>query len=113
VRFLLTCALAVLAACPGFPPAGPPPGPLQAPAVEAARRQFPTATAETLEAGRQAFLQHCNKCHKFPALGAYEDTQWRSIVPRMAGKSGLDTASGERVLQFVLAARGSSISSKP
>jgi len=103
-------ALAILglAACPGFPKAGPPPGPLTLQGVQVAQTRFPTATAESLESGRQLFLQHCNECHKFPALGAYSDEQWQRIVPRMAGKAQLSPAQGGAILTFILASRAQS-----
>jgi len=95
----------LLAGCPAFPKAGPPPGPLSLQAVQVAQTRYPTATAESLESGRQLFLQHCNQCHKFPALGEYSDADWQRIVPRMAGKAQLAPADGDKILTFILASR--------
>jgi cytochrome c5 len=100
----LVLVIAVVAGC-GYPKAGPPPGPLAASAVTAAQVRWPTATAASLEQGRQIFLHRCNECHKHPALGAYSDAQWEKIMPRMGGKANLAPAETEQVLQFVLAAR--------
>ena len=97
--------LCIIAAC-GYPKAGPPPAALHPAAIEAARAKFPTATAESLEQGRQDFLGHCNKCHGYPALGAYSEPQWIKIVPRMGDKAGLIPSQSDQVLQFIVAARG-------
>jgi cytochrome c5 len=102
----------LLAGCPSFPKAGPPPGPLSLQAVQVAQTKYPTATAESLESGRQLFLQHCNQCHKFPALGAYSDADWQRIVPRMAGKAQLSPADGDKILTFILSSRAYSSSAR-
>jgi len=68
---------------------------------------FPTATAETLETGRQTFLGKCNRCHKYPAIGAWTEAQWKQILPVMGGKAQLTAAATEQTLQFVLVARAS------
>jgi len=104
LRMLRPFVLVLAVAACGYPKPGPPPGRLGTPAIEAARLRFPTSTADSLEQGRQVFLQHCNRCHKYPALGAYSDSQWAKIIPRMSGKATLNTAQNEQVLQFVLAA---------
>src|SRR5262245_24078470 len=102
-----------VAGCPGFPKAGPPPGPLSLQAVQVAQVRFPTATAASLESGRQLFLQHCNACHKFPALGEYSDEQWGKIIPRMAAKAELSLADGRAILTFIQAARAASPMTAP
>jgi cytochrome c5 len=107
-------AIAIWAAgCPGFPKSGPPPGPLSLQAVQVAQVRFPTATAASLESGRQLFLHHCNACHKFPALGEYSDERWQRIVPRMAAKAKLSPADGDAILTFIQAARTASPMTAP
>ena len=74
-------------------------------AVTAAQTRFPSATAESLEAGRESFLAHCKACHDFPSLAAYSDDDWKRIIPKMARNAKLSPADGDAILTFVLAAR--------
>lgn len=89
----------------GYPKAGTAPGPISPTMLQNATSRWPSATADSLEHGRQLFLAHCNECHDYPDRTAYNDADWQRIIPRMGKKAHLDPADTELVLQFVQTAR--------
>ncbi|WP_437895467.1 hypothetical protein [Sorangium sp. So ce124] len=104
-RLGLLVVLAVLAGC-GFPKTGAAPGPVSPAAVRVAQAKWPDSSAESLSAGRDLFIAGCNGCHGYPELEATPEAQWPGTMKRMGPQSGFDEAQTERVLRFVLAARG-------
>lgn len=111
-RFVIGAAFATLSACgAGYPPAGAAPEPLTAASIDAAHARSSTDTAESLEQGRQLFVQHCNQCHQYADRAAFTEEQFRTIVPRMATKAHLSAADGELVLHFIIADKNRGASS--
>lgn len=70
------------------------PGPLGPAQVQAAKARWPGATAETLAAGRELFLEKCARCHGYPDATAYSQAEWPGLVERMAGNAGLSESEG-------------------
>lgn len=100
---LLSSALAAIGC--GFPAAGPVPPPLTVADVDTAKTHFPSATKESLDAGRDLFAARCNGCHNYPDVWKVDDAHWPEIIKRMGRKAGLDEAQSRSVLSFVLVAR--------
>ena len=97
-------AATLLAGC--YPKVGPAPGPVTPVALAAAQARDATLTAETVEQGRQVFLEHCDKCHGYAALEAVREAEWPSIVTRMSSRAGIKKPEEQKaLLAFVLAAR--------
>ncbi len=101
---LLFVILSSAAGC-GYPKSGAVPEALGPADVTAAKARWPDADESKLAAGRSLFVARCNACHGYPDIRAIDEARWPDIVARMGKKAGLDPASTEEVLQFVLTAR--------
>src|SRR5580704_3958294 len=88
-----------------YPKAGPPPVALSPSSVSWAGARWPGETANSLSAGRDLFLAHCNICHSYPDLSAIPDDRWPNILEKMGNKSHLSAQEKDAVLHFVLASR--------
>ena len=108
LAFALTLALS---GC--YPKVGAAPGPLASETMEIAKVKWADATPEALEQGRQAFLNHCSKCHGYPDVVAFPETKWPATAKRMASKSRLAEPEAENMTRFVLALRTAASLPKP
>jgi hypothetical protein len=88
-----------------YPKAGSAPTALSAGSVASASARWPGATAASLEAGRDAFIDHCNACHSYPDLAAIGDERWPGVLAKMGKKAHLTASETEEVLHFILASR--------
>lgn len=75
--------------------------PKQSDAVRGATK-FPGYTLADLQHGQMLFKQDCGKCHALPAPKSKTETQWRSIVPKMAKKAKVDSATEDSILKYVV-----------
>lgn len=96
-----------------YPATGAAPGPVAAPAAEAASSRWPDTTPDSLERGRQLLLANCNRCHGYPDLEKIDDSRWPAIVKRMGHKAHLPDADQELVLRFILVERSGGTSGGP
>jgi hypothetical protein len=81
------------------------PDPVSAADVSAAISKWPDATEASLTAGRDLFVEHCNKCHGYPAMTAVPDEKWPETIQAMGKKAHLGAEDEQNVLHFVLMAR--------
>ena len=54
--------------------------------------------------GRVLFVDHCAKCHAYPAVHAVPDEKWPQVMHSMAKKSHLGPDDEQKMLRFVLTA---------
>ena len=87
-----------------FPKAAALPAPVTAADVSAAMGRWPDATEGSLAAGRVLFVDHCAKCHAYPAVHAVPDEKWPQVMHSMAKKSHLGPDDEQKMLRFVLTA---------
>lgn len=73
--------------------------------VDAAKKRWPDASAESLEKGRATFQEKCKECHALPDPAAKTPEQWSKILIKMGKLAGLDDAGRESVERYVIAAR--------
>ena len=108
---LLALALVALAGC--FPKVGEAPGPVANETMEIAKAKWADATPEAVEQGRQAFLNHCSKCHGYPDVVAFPEAKWPATAKRMASKASLSAQDGENMTRFVVALRAAATRPAP
>jgi mono/diheme cytochrome c family protein len=59
---------------------------------------------ETLEAGRNVYLDRCTHCHSPQPVGEYAVSRWPTIIAEMAERSKLSTEQHRALLAYVMAA---------
>lgn len=74
---------------------------IEASDVERARAIFPTATAESLAAGRELFAKRCNTCHALPNPETRTHESWKRVVEEMSVRAMLNERRKELVLQYL------------
>ena len=77
--------------------------PTEADATRAATK-FPGTTLSDLSNGKLAYEANCAKCHNLKDPARYSEEKWRKVNPRMAKKAGVDAATEELILKYVLIA---------
>lgn len=70
--------------------------------VSTARAHYPTASLESLEAGRRAFVESCSGCHALPHPEKKKPNEWPQIVDEMAIEAKLDGVESELIAQFLV-----------
>jgi|SRR5215472_7781436 len=88
-------ATAALTACASLPR----PVPADVPTAQA---RYPTASLQSLQAGRQAFVENCSGCHSLPHPEKKSAKEWPQIVDEMAIEAKLDVAESELIAQFLV-----------
>lgn len=95
-------------------PPPPPPPPSDAPfgvappssaELAVAQKRWPTASEQSLNDGYKVFTGTCARCHKPKDIASRSEEQWQNALNRMIPKAKLTAEEGEKVTQFVLAAR--------
>lgn len=99
----LACALTVVACTESLP------RPTQA-EVELARNDWPDASLEQLNRGRQLYVQSCAGCHALALPSEHEPGEWTSIVQTMRREEEVELRDDEadlilRYLSAVAATR--------
>lgn len=61
----------------------------------------PTATLADLTDGKVLYVNNCGKCHFLYSPDSFTPTNWKTIVPGMAAKSGLSAAQTLLVTKYV------------
>jgi len=77
--------------------------PTEADATRAATK-FPGTTLSDLSNGKLAYEANCAKCHNLKDPARYSEEKWRKVNPPMAKKAGIDAATEELILKYVLTA---------
>ena len=90
--FLAACGTALKLAVPN-----------EADATRAAVK-FPGTTLADLNKGKAAYEANCAKCHGLKDPARYSEEKWRKVNPPMAKKAGIDAATEELILKYVLTA---------
>jgi cytochrome c5 len=70
--------------------------------VPTAQAHYPTATLQSLQAGRQAFVESCSGCHALPHPEKKRPNEWPQIVDEMAIEAKLNVAESELIAQFLV-----------
>jgi hypothetical protein len=65
--------------------------------------KFPGYTFSDLNRGKQIYVDHCNKCHRYKAPQTRDESRWDAIIPKMAKKAKLNGDEQELVLKYVVA----------
>jgi len=78
--------------------------PAESDATRAAAK-FPGTTLADLNKGKAAYDANCGKCHGLKDPVRYSEEKWKKVNPRMAKKAGVDAATEELILKYVLTAR--------
>ena len=85
----------VLSACASLPR----PVPADVPTAQA---YYPAASLQSLQAGRQAFVESCSGCHALPNPEKKSPNEWPQIVDEMAMEAKLDVTESELIAQFLV-----------
>lgn len=96
VRALLVLA-ALFSGCTGT--SGPP---LVTPAIVASARGE-KADLQTLNAGRNVFVNRCIECHVLPSINEHPASAWPGLVSKMSTRADLTKAEHEALLAYILA----------
>ncbi len=67
-----------------------------------ARAHYPTASLQSLEAGRRAFVANCSGCHALPRPEKKNPNEWPQIVDEMAIEAKLNGVESELIAQFLV-----------
>jgi cytochrome c5 len=106
-NYFYAATLIILASCSAakFVPAPP----TQADADRIASK-YPGITVEELNLGKQHYEAQCATCHGLKNPVKWNETQWKSIVPKMAEKANkkakkevVDNNMQESILKYVIA----------
>ena len=65
-------------------------------------KTFPGYTLNDLNLGKQIYVDHCNKCHRYKAPETRNETKWDKVIPKMAKKAKLDSTQQSLVLKYVV-----------
>lgn len=60
--------------------------------------------AVRLENGRQAYVEHCRRCHEGTPPGSTDPAYWRTMLPHMQRNSSLAAADEADLLNYLVAA---------
>lgn len=60
-----------------------------------------SASLADLQAGRSIFINDCGRCHSLYSPDSYSASNWKSIIPNMAGRAGLSTIQATQVTKYV------------
>ena len=60
-----------------------------------------TATLADLQAGRSLFIANCGKCHTLYSPDAFSVANWKTIVPNMAAKAGINSTQVAQIVKYV------------
>lgn len=109
-NYFIATAMIVLASCSAakFVPAPA----TQADADRIAAR-YPGVTAEELNLGKQHYEAQCATCHGLKNPVKWNESQWKTIVPKMAEKANkkakkvvVDAGMQDAILKYVVAMSG-------
>ncbi len=93
---LLSLSLGLVGACVALPRVTPE-------QLMRAQTRWPDATAQELEAGRQAYALKCSGCHSLHLPSEFTADEWHDEVEEMADKAKLSAADRERIERFLVA----------
>ncbi len=68
-----------------------------------ARMEWPEATRQSLERGRDLYVARCSGCHTLFAPAAYPAARWRQVLGQMAPRARLTGEESELVLHYLVA----------
>jgi hypothetical protein len=75
------------------------------PMTAAAQKQWPNATAASLQHGHDQMQMSCTKCHSMPSVHHESEKEWPDVMKSMAKKAKLDADTEVAMLHYVLAAQ--------
>jgi mono/diheme cytochrome c family protein len=59
------------------------------------------ATLEQLQQGRDLYINNCGSCHNLYSPDDFSVNSWKSIMPRMASKTNMNTSQVSLVSKYV------------
>lgn len=59
------------------------------------------ASLADLQAGRSIFINDCGRCHSLYSPDSYSASNWKTIIPNMAGRAGLSATQATQVTKYV------------
>ena len=60
-----------------------------------------SASLSDLQAGRSIFINSCGRCHSLYSPDSFSASNWKSIIPGMASRTGLTSVQASQVLKYV------------
>ena len=60
-----------------------------------------SASLADLQAGRSIFINNCGRCHNLYSPDSYSASDWKAIIPNMAGRAGLSATQATQVTKYV------------
>ncbi len=60
-----------------------------------------SASLTDLQAGRSIFINNCGRCHSLYSPDNYSASDWKAIIPNMAGRAGLSATQATQVTKYV------------
>jgi mono/diheme cytochrome c family protein len=60
-----------------------------------------TASLDELQQGRELYINNCNSCHYLHSPDDYSASYWKSIIPQMAPKTGMNADEVAKVTKYV------------
>lgn len=73
--------------------------------LSVAKQKFPGINLEALSEGHKIYTNECTNCHGAKAVKSEPESEWVSIIDRMAPKANLSEKQKKQVLEYVLSAR--------
>ena len=70
--------------------------------TELAARQWPDVTTQSLERGREIYIQKCSGCHLLRIPSRYTSRQWPKVLDTMAARAKLTRAQKHAVFEYVM-----------
>jgi cytochrome c5 len=66
--------------------------------------KFPGASLASLKDGQAKYEENCGKCHGLKDVSWGDEDAWRTIIPPMAEKAGIDNNTQDLITQYLITA---------
>ena len=70
-----------------------------------AQMKYPGITLESLTEGHRIYTNECTNCHGVKSVKSEPESEWLSIIDRMAPKANLSPDQKKKVLEYILSSR--------
>ena len=70
-----------------------------------AQKKYPGINLESLTEGHRIYTNECTNCHGIKSVKSEPESEWISIIDRMAPKANLNPDQKKKVLEYVLSSR--------
>jgi hypothetical protein len=67
--------------------------------------RWPTASLQSLEDGRQKYINRCGGCHSLHLPSEFTEEEWKKALHEMQGRARTSVEEQELIFRYIVAAR--------